>query len=175
MKADVTRTRWPCAGGRSKKEKPMVDTQLLQVSDLPKGLKLGPVVPEEDLPKDSPTIPDEDLLDAPEALETYCKFFNFAAGAVMADGFLSGIGDLLSNPAIQQLIPAIAGAAGGALTSPRLAGARGSIGAGLLGGVQGLAEGQRAAAYGQEAKTTSSSTVTGTRHNDAPAYRRWTR
>ena len=67
-------------------------------------------------------------------------------------GFLSGVSDLLSNPAIQQLIPAIAGAAGGALTSPRLAGARGSIGRGLLGGAEGLAQGQQAAAYGQEAK-----------------------
>jgi hypothetical protein len=67
-------------------------------------------------------------------------------------GFLSGIGDLLNNPAVQQLLPAALGAAGGALTSPRLSGARGAIGRGLVGGAEGLAAGQQTAAYSQEAK-----------------------
>jgi hypothetical protein len=64
-------------------------------------------------------------------------------------GFLSGVGDLLKNPAVMELLPAALGAAGGALTSPRLGGARGSIGNAMLGGAQGLALGSKAAAEAQ--------------------------
>jgi hypothetical protein len=64
-------------------------------------------------------------------------------------GFLSGIGDLLKNPAVMELLPAALGAAGGALSSPRLAGGRGALGRGLLGGSEGLMMGQQAAAQAQ--------------------------
>lgn len=54
---------------------------------------------------------------------------------------LDDVGSLLSNPAVMELLPAVTGAIGGALTSPRLAGGRGAIGSALLGGTQGLEQG----------------------------------
>lgn len=56
-------------------------------------------------------------------------------------GLLDSISGLLSNPAIQQLLPAVAGAAGSALTSPRGTGGRGQLGRALLGGAQGYEQG----------------------------------
>lgn len=58
-------------------------------------------------------------------------------------GLLDGIEGLLSNPAVQQLLPVVAGAAGSALTTPRGSGVRTQIGRALLGGAQGYEEGQK--------------------------------
>jgi hypothetical protein len=52
-----------------------------------------------------------------------------------------GLLDVLQNPAVEALLPAVLGAAGGALSSPRLAGGRGAIGRGLLGAGEGLTSG----------------------------------
>jgi hypothetical protein len=63
----------------------------------------------------------------------------------LLDGLGSGLESILSNPAFQALVPAAMGAAGGALSSPRLAGTRGAIGRGLLGGAQGFSSGIKSA------------------------------
>ena len=64
-------------------------------------------------------------------------------------GLLDGLDSVLTNPAVEALLPAALGAAGAGLTSPRRAGTRGAIGSALSGGAQGLAEGMRTAAESQ--------------------------
>lgn len=71
--------------------------------------------------------------------------------AAPSGGILAGISNVLQNPAVQELLPAVLGAAGGVLTAPRRGGVGGSIGRGLLGGAQGLEEGQKAALEQQRA------------------------
>src|SRR5208283_1313499 len=64
-------------------------------------------------------------------------------------GLLDSLDSVLTNPTVEALLPAVIGAAGAGLTSPRRAGARGAIGSALSGGAQGLAEGMRTAAESQ--------------------------
>ena len=65
-------------------------------------------------------------------------------------GLLNDIGGVLTNPAVEALLPTALGAVGGALTSPRLAGSRGALGNAALGGAQGLESGMRTATNAQE-------------------------
>jgi hypothetical protein len=64
-------------------------------------------------------------------------------------GLLDDIGSVLTNPTVEALLPAVIGAAGAGLSSPRRAGTRGAIGNALSGGATGLAEGMRTAAESQ--------------------------
>ena len=63
---------------------------------------------------------------------------------------MMGLLDVLQDPTIEALLPAVLGGVGGALQSPRLAGGRGAAGAGIAGAGQGLAQGMRAATEQQE-------------------------
>ena len=52
-----------------------------------------------------------------------------------------GLLDVLQNPAIEALLPALLGGVGRGLSSPRLAGTRGAVGQGILGAGEGLSTG----------------------------------
>ena len=58
---------------------------------------------------------------------------------------MAGLLDILQNPAVEALLPALLGGAGAALSSPRLAGSRGAVGRGIMGAGEGLASGMQTA------------------------------
>lgn len=60
-------------------------------------------------------------------------------------GIFDSVGSFLTNPEVEMLLPTVLGAAGGALSSPVMAGRRGAIGAGLQGASAGLTQGIRLA------------------------------